>query len=363
MRCAVDPDVRTRVGQKVLTLDFIYRKAQPRRDKYPRMTTTVVRHWIIMDRFDTMLAFTRVVELRSFTQAAVSLNLPKATVSAQVIALEKRLCVKLLNRTTRHVSVTPDGAGYYERAIRLLNDLEETEASVTHAKMSPKGRLRVDLPASIGRQIIAPALGEFFSLYPEIELELGCTDRAVDLVHEGIDCVIRGGEIEDESLVARKLGAFQTKTYAAPSYIAQYGQPKNLEELEQHYFIHFASPKTGKIFPFVYQDGETMVPVQGRQRAAINDFDTCASAACSGIGLIQLPDFIASELVAAGKLVPVLENYLSEKVPVWMLYPPNRHLSTKVRAFAQWTAELFAQRTGCSVDQPGGRVRTTIQAF
>jgi LysR family transcriptional regulator for bpeEF and oprC len=292
-----------------------------------------------MDRFDTMLAFTRVVELRSFTQAAVSLNLPKATVSAQVIALEKRLRVKLLNRTTRHVSVTPDGAGYYERAVRLLNELEETEASVSHAAMSPKGRLRVDVPGAVGRLIIAPALDDFFARYPEIDLELGCTDRPVDLVHEGIDCVIRGGEINDESLVARRLGDFQMITYAAPSYIEKYGTPKNLVDLEQHYVVSFASPKTGKVYPFVYDDGTKETTVHGQQRISINDFGACAAAACSGIGLVQLPDFIAKDYV--GKLVPILDGFLSEKIPVWILYPPNRHLSTKVRAFAEWTAELF----------------------
>jgi LysR family transcriptional regulator for bpeEF and oprC len=296
-----------------------------------------------MDRFDTMLAFTRVVELRSFTQAAVSLNLPKATVSAQVIALEKRLRVKLLNRTTRHVSVTPDGASYYERAIRLLSELEETEASVSHAAMAPKGRLRVDVTGSVGRRMIAPALADFFERYPEIELELGCTDRPVDLVHEGVDCVIRGGDIYDESLVARKLGEFRMKTYAAPAYLEKHGRPHTLEDLERHYFINFASPKTGKIRPFFYEDGEALKSVQGLRRIAINDFDACAAAACAGIGLIQLSDFIADELVAAGELVPVLENHLSEKIPVWILYPPNRHLSTKVRAFAEWAAELFAK--------------------
>jgi LysR family transcriptional regulator for bpeEF and oprC len=296
-----------------------------------------------MDRFDTMLAFTRVVELKSFTKAAMSLNLPKATVSAQVIALEKRLRVKLLNRTTRHVSVTPDGAGYYERAVRLLNELDETEASVSHAAMSPKGRLRVDVPGSVGRRIIAPALDDFFARYPEIDLELGCTDRPVDLVHEGIDCVIRGGDINDESLVARRLGDFRMLTYAAPSYLAKHGEPKDLEELERHQIIAFASPKTGKVFPLIYEKDDVQTIVQGIQRVSINDADSCAAAACSGIGLVQLPAFIATEYVTSGHLVSIMEDYPSEKVPVWILYPPNRHLSTKVRAFAEWTAELFAK--------------------
>lgn len=296
-----------------------------------------------MDRFDTMLAFTRVVELKSFTKAATSLNLPKATVSAQVIALEKRLRVKLLNRTTRHVSVTPDGAGYYERAVRLLGELEETEASVSHAAMSPKGRLRVDVPGSVGRRIIAPALDDFFARYPEIDLELGCTDRPVDLVHEGIDCVIRGGDIHDESLVARRLGDFRMLTYAAPSYLAKHGEPQNLEDLERHQMIAFASPKTGKVFPLIYEKNDVQTVVQGIQRISINDADSCAAAACSGIGLVQLPAFIAGEYVDSGHLVAIMKDYPSELVPVWILYPPNRHLSTKVRAFAEWAAELFAK--------------------
>lgn len=296
-----------------------------------------------MDRFDTMLAFTRVVELKSFTKAATSLNLPKATVSAQVIALEKRLRVKLLNRTTRHVSVTPDGAGYYERAVRLLNELDETEAAVMHAAAAPKGRLRVDVPGSVGRRIIAPALDDFFSRYPEIDLELGCTDRPVDLVHEGIDCVIRGGEISDESLVARRLGDFRMLTYAAPSYLARHGTPKDLEELERHQLILFASPKTGKVYPMIYEQDDVQTEAQGMQRISINDADSCAAAACSGIGLVQLPEYIAHEYTASGQLVPILDGYLSEHVPVWILYPPNRHLSTKVRAFAEWAAELFAK--------------------
>lgn len=296
-----------------------------------------------MDRFDTMLAFSRVVELRSFTQAAVSLNLPKATVSAQVIALEKRLRVKLLHRTTRHVSVTPDGAAYYERAIRLLSELEETEASVSHAAMSPKGRLRVDVPGSIGRRVIAPALGDFFERFPEIDLEMGCTDRPVDLVHEGIDCVIRGGDIQDESLVARRLGDICMVTCAAPGYLAKYGTPKTLADLEHHLTINFASPKTGKACAFSYEEDAARTIVQTRQRVAINDGDTCATAACAGIGLAQLPAFIVKDYVATGLLKIVLDGYLSEKVPVAILYPQNRHLSTKVRAFAEWTTELFAK--------------------
>jgi LysR family transcriptional regulator for bpeEF and oprC len=155
--------------------------------------------------------------------------------------------------------------------------------------------------------------------------------------------VIRGGDIHDESLVARRLGDFRMLTYAAPSYLAKHGEPKNLEDLERHQMIAFASPKTGKVFPLIYEKDDVQTIVQGIQRISINDADSCAAAACSGIGLVQLPAFIAHEYVDSGQLVAIMNDYPSELVPIWILYPPNRHLSTKVRAFAEWAAELFAK--------------------
>jgi LysR family transcriptional regulator for bpeEF and oprC len=295
-----------------------------------------------MDRFDTMLAFTRVVELSSFTKAAVSLNLPKATVSAQVLALEKRLRVKLLHRTTRHVSVTADGAAYYERAIRLLTELDETEASISNATTTPKGRLRVDVPGSIGRRILIPALHGFFARYPEIELEVGCTDRPVDLLHEGIDCVIRGGEVLDESLVARRLGDLQLVTCASPAYIAKFGMPATIADLERHSLVHMFSSKTGKKFAFDFLVDGVKTPVLGREQLAFNDLEACVTAAVAGLGLVQMPLFMANEEAAEGKLVLVLPEIAIETVPLHILYLQNRHLSTKVRAFVEWIAELVA---------------------
>jgi LysR family transcriptional regulator for bpeEF and oprC len=296
-----------------------------------------------MDRFDTMLAFTRVVELNSFTKASASLNIPKTTLSAQVHALEKRLQVKLLHRTTRHVSVTPDGAAYYERAVRLLAELEETEAAVTRLTTTPRGRLRVDIPASLGRRMIVPALGDFLKRYPEIDLEVGCTDRQVDLLQEGVDCVIRGGSIVDESLVARRLGAMRMLTCATPAYLRAFGTPTTLEDIERHRAVHYASPKSGKMYGFEYVVDGQNVTVFGQQRMAINDSDACVEAALAGIGLIQMPEFIVNEQIAAGKLSIVLEDFPTEALPFWILYPQNRHLSTKVRAFVEWAAELFAK--------------------
>lgn len=294
-----------------------------------------------MDRFDAMLAFTRVVELASFTKAALSLNLPKTTVSAQVQSLEARLRVKLLNRTTRHVSVTTDGAAYYERAVRLLQELEETESLVSQATASPKGRLRVDVPGSIGRRILIPALQDFFRRYPEIALEVGCNDRPVDLLEEGVDCVIRGGELTDLSLVARRVGSLKFVTCASPAYLAEYGMPEKPADIERHMAVHYFSSKTGKIFEFDFTKDGAKTVITGHNRLMLNDGDACLAAALAGAGIAQLPTFMVQDHIASGELIIVLGTYLSENLPIYALYPQNRHLSSKVRAFIDWVAEVF----------------------
>lgn len=294
-----------------------------------------------MDRFDAMLAFTRVVELGGFTKAAVSLNLPKTTISAQVQALEARLRVKLLNRTTRRVSVTTDGAAYYERAVQLLQELEETEALVSQATASPKGRLRVDVPASLGRHIIIPALRDFLDRYPDIELEMGCNDRRVDLIEEGVDCVIRGGELTDLALVARRVASLKFLTCASPAYVAEYGMPQEPSDLERHVGIHFFSSGTGKVFEFDFNKDGQRTEVTAAKKVLFNDGEACTQAALAGVGIAQLPTYMVQDYIASGELVVVLGTYLSEDLPLHVLYPQNRHLSTKVRAFIDWITELF----------------------
>jgi LysR family transcriptional regulator for bpeEF and oprC len=294
-----------------------------------------------MDRFDTMLAFTRVVELSSFTRAAMSLNIPKATLSAQVASLEKRLKVKLFHRTTRHVSPTTDGMVYYERALRLLSDLEETEAAVSQANLAYRGRLRVDTSGTVGRKIILPAINDFFKRYPEIELELGCTDRTVDLLQEGIDCAIRGGMPIDESLVARKLVETRLVTCASPTYLEQHGTPVSLEELQTHLAVNFLSPRTSKVVGFRYDINGKSTEVFGQRRIALNDVDACVSAALADIGIAQLPYFSVRDQLKAGKLVRILTGYHGEAVSAYAVYLQNRHLSANVRAFIDWTIQLF----------------------
>jgi LysR family transcriptional regulator, regulator for bpeEF and oprC len=296
-----------------------------------------------MDRFDTMLAFTRVLELGSFTQAAVSLNLPKATVSAQVAALEKRLNIKLLHRTTRQVSATTDGTAYYQQAVRLLNELEQTESALRQSKRIYRGRLRVDTSLTVAKQILLPNMHDFLSRYPEIDLELGCTDRTVDLLQEGIDCAIRGGMPIDESLVARKLIETSPITCASPSYFERNGTPQHPQELEQHHVINFISPRTGKIGGFKYIEAGEATSYFGRRKIALNDIDACLSATLAGLGIAQLPYFSVRNDIASGKLVRIFANIPSESMPAYIVYLQNRHLSANVRVFVDWAIELFAQ--------------------
>jgi LysR family transcriptional regulator for bpeEF and oprC len=208
--------------------------------------------------------------------------------------------------------------------------------------------LRVDIPGSFGRRVIVPALGDFLKRYPEIELEVGCTDRQVDLLQEGVDCVIRGGATVDDSLVARRLGFVRMVTCGTPGYLREFGTPMTLADLERHNIVHYVSPRSGKVYGFEYLENGRTVTVFGRRHIALNDSDACALAALAGLGLIQMPEFIVRDYIAAGQLQPVLEEHPSEALPFCILYPQNRHLTTKLRAFVEWTAELFAN-SGFSV--------------
>ena len=199
-----------------------------------------------MDRFQAMQVFTAVVDANSFTRAADNLNLPRTTVTTLIQGLESMLKVRLLNRTTRRISLTPDGAAYYERCVRILADLDETEQSFRNVTRGPQGRLRIDVPGSIGRLMLLPNLCDFYSKYPDIELVMGMGDRPVDLVQEAVDCVIRVGALQDSSMVARRIGTFQTVTCASPTYLERHGVPHTIEDLQQHQSVHYFSSRTGR---------------------------------------------------------------------------------------------------------------------
>ena len=294
-----------------------------------------------------MHTFALVAELGSFTKAANALQLPNASVSTLVAQLEAHLQTKLLARTTRRLSLTDDGAAYLERVQRLLGDVDELETQLRGAHTSPRGRLRVDVPAAAGRHVIAAALPQFFAKHPDISIDIGSSDRPVDLVMEGVDCVIRGGAVHDESLVARKLGAFKVITCAAPSYLKQHGTPLNVEDVQtQHIAVNFFSAKTGKVFALDFEDAQGHnIAVQLAHRVAANDADTHVALACAGLGLVQLPlTRYVKDLLDNGSLVQVLRDLNAGELPLYVMYPRNRHLSARLRAFVDWVVALYAQK-------------------
>ena len=296
-----------------------------------------------MDQIQTMRVFARVVEAGSFTKAAISLDLPKGTVTKLVQHLEARLKVRLLNRTTRRVSVTPDGAAYYERTTRVLNDLDDIEASMMNAHARPSGRLRVDVGTAVARTVVVPALPAFYERYPDIQLDLGVSDRPVNLISDNIDCVIRGGELLDESLVARRIANLEMVTVASPGYLRRHGTPKHPADLDQgHAMLAYFSERTGRFYPDIFvKDGET-VEWTGGYKLSVNDGNAHVEGLLQGLGLSQTAAFIAAPYIASGQLVRVLADWACPPVPVHVVYPPNRHLSGKVRAFVEWAVEVFA---------------------
>ena len=295
-----------------------------------------------MDQIQAMRIFTRVVEAGTFTRAADSLSLPKATVTKHVQALEERLRVKLLNRTTRRVTVTADGAAYYERTVRVLADLDDIEASMTNARANPLGRLRVDVGTSVAQLLIIPHLAEFQARYPDIQLDLGVSDRPVDLIGDNVDCVIRGGALSDQSLVARRIGNLEFITVASPDYLARKGTPVHpLEVEEKHSSLLYFSPQSGRHYPLEFRKGTESIDIHGPYQVSVNEANAYVSAAVQGLGIAQITSFQAQRHLQSGALVQLLPEWTQPVLPVYVVYPPNRHLSAKVRAFVDWAAELF----------------------
>ncbi len=297
-----------------------------------------------MDKFSAMQAFVRVVEAGNFTKAADTLELPKPTVTRLIQTLEAHLETKLLNRTTRRVTVTADGAAYYERAARLLQEMDELESNMSRAKATPRGRLRIDVGSSIGERVLIPALPRFHRLYPDIQIDLGVSDRPVDLTAENVDCVLRGGELIDLSLVARRIGDVNFMACATPNYLHDHGVPQHPQQLEEdpHTVIGYFSARTGKRIPYDFnRDGER-IEVNGRYIVAVNDSNAFVAAALAGLGIVQAPTFMVQQPLARGELLPILPAWSSSPLPMHVVYPPNRHLSNKLRVFVDWVAELFA---------------------
>jgi DNA-binding transcriptional LysR family regulator len=269
----------------------------------------------------------------------------RATVTQLVQQLETRLRVKLLNRTTRQVRVTADGAAYYERVLQLLADMEDAEAALSSSTAQPRGRLRVDVPSPLARLILIPALPAFHARYPEIQIEMGVSDRVVDVIADNVDCVVRGGEPTTPSLVARRVANLPIGAYAAPGYLQQHGVPAHPSELENthHRIVGFVWQRTGKPLTFDMQRGGERVSVQGRYVLAVDDGNACLAAGLASLGVLWLPRYMADAHAARGELTPLFADWRFDAMPLYVVYPPNRHVSAKVRAFVDWVVELTAQ--------------------
>lgn len=297
-----------------------------------------------MDKFQAMQAFVRVVETGSFTRTSETLDIPKPTVTRLIQTLEAELDTKLLNRTTRKVSTTTDGAAYYERAVRLLGELQELEGVMTHARSNPRGRLRVDFPVPIGLGLIIPALPDFVARYPDIHLDFGVSDRPLDLVEENIDCVVRTGTLTDLSLVARRLGEVRQVLCATPDYWKRHGKPRHPSDLEHgHVVIQMVAARNGRAFPLVLNRNGERVEVDSERTLSANDSTACLAMGLAGLGVVHALTFLSLHHFESGALEPAFADWWAAPIPVYVVYPPNRHLSAKVRVFVDWLAMLFSQ--------------------
>jgi DNA-binding transcriptional LysR family regulator len=297
-----------------------------------------------MDRFDAMRVFARIVERRSFTLAAQDLGLPRSTITDAVKQLEARLGVRLLHRTTRHVSPTLDGEAYYRRCLALIAELEDAESAFNGAK--PRGLLRVDVHGTLARHFVLPALPAFLERYPDLQLHIGEGDRLVDLVREGVDCVLRVGEPADSVMVGRRIAMLEEVTCASPDYLHRYGEPRTPDDLSGHHMIGFVSSATGTFFPLEFTVGGTLRHVTLPTRVSVAGAETNVALAKLGLGLIQVPRYHVQDDLLSGSLVEVLNDYPPSPTPVHVFYPQNRQLSPRVRVFIDWLATEFALRTG-----------------
>jgi len=297
-----------------------------------------------MDRIQAMRLFVRIVERASFAQAARDLQIPRPTVTHIVQRLEAELGVRLLERTTRTVRPTLDGAMYHERCVRLLADLDEVESAFKNAE--PRGPLRVDMQGTMARFFVLPALPEFVARYPDINLRLSEGDRMVDLIAEGVDCVLRAGDLQDSSLIGRRIGAFDQVTCASPHYLDRFGTPTTLDDLSGHKMVGYAASASGQAYPMEFMVDGKLVEIPMSFDLLVSGAEIYTAAGVAGLGLIQVPRYRIEQQIAAGQLCVVLDGLPPPEMAAWVLYPQSRHLSARVRVFVEWLASLFARVSG-----------------
>jgi DNA-binding transcriptional LysR family regulator len=295
-----------------------------------------------MDRFDSMNLLVRVVERQSFSAAASDLGIPRSSATLAIKQFEERLGVRLLHRTTRHVTPTLEGEIYYRRCKTILAEIEDADAALTGREAG--GLLRIEVHGPTARTFILPELPTFLKRYPALTLYIGEGDRFVDIVREGFDCVIRGGEIADSDMIVRRLGVAQEGTFASPAYLEEHGVPRSLGDLQGHEMIGFASSRTGQVLPLEFTVEGEVRTVMLSSRITVTNSDSYANLARLGFGLMQAPHYRYVEDLAAGRLVEVLHEHPPSPTPISVLYPKSRQLSPRVRVFIDWLVEVVAPK-------------------
>ncbi|WP_410012578.1 LysR family transcriptional regulator [Sodalis sp. C49] len=296
----------------------------------------------MVNKLELLRSFIRVSELSSFTQAGESLGLPKSTVSEHVQTLEALVGARLLHRTTRRVTATQDGLALYERGKDMLANMDELEGLFRQDGLVLAGRLRVDMPAGIARALVLPQLGEFMQKYPNLRIEISCTDRRVDIVREGFDCVLRIGELTEASLVARRLGRLPMVNCASPSYLAAYGIPRTPADLAGHVLIHYVSSLGSRAEGFVYRHQGKYLSQELPSLVTVNNVDAYNAACLGGLGIIQAPAIGLEEHLAAGRLVAILPDCPAPPMDVSLVYADRRYLPQRARVFMDWLAAQLA---------------------
>ncbi|OGB34536.1 MAG: LysR family transcriptional regulator [Burkholderiales bacterium RIFCSPLOWO2_12_FULL_61_40] len=303
-----------------------------------------------MDRFDAMRAYVQVVESGSYTKAAQQLNMHKATVSQQIQQLEGKINARLLIRTTRSVTPTAEGLTYYQHACSILKQVDDVEAQMRQGSHAPAGHLRVNVPVAMGRQIFAPEIRGFLKRYPQITIELACSDRSVDLIQEGVDCALRGGLLPDSSLSAYPVGNLRFALCAAPLYIEEYGLAQSPQELTRHQQIGFLLASTGKMRPIQLTKAGQTLEVDVPARFVTTDSAAALSAGLDGLGIVHLAEFVASHYLASGALVRVLPHWQCPSLPLHLVTPTNQRRAARVKAFMEWAQLLLRQRLGTQLE-------------
>lgn len=296
-----------------------------------------------MDRIDLYRTFVRVVDCASFTRAADLLGLPRSTVSAAIQQLETRVGTNLLHRTTRRVAPTHDGIAFYARCQRIIDDVEDSESLFRQSSEGMSGTIRVDVPARIGRLIVAPALPGFLRSHPKLHIELGVTDRSVRLVEENVDCALRVGELEDSSMIARHLGEFRLINVASPAYLKRRGTPASPADLKHHQAILYASPTSGRVADWEWTEGTASRTIQVPGRVTVNNAESYIACCLAGLGLIQIPAYDVRDYLASGELTEVMPDHRAAPMSVSILYPHRRHMSRRLRTFMDWLGDLMSE--------------------